>query len=97
MLWSLDMDDFTGTFCNQGKYPILTTVNALLNPKLKRQMPNAKVLWNTEASKSSNPDEPVQESSFFLNDVDKKLTSTGFYNSNNVFGLIQNKGNIIYT
>lgn len=96
MLWSLDMDDFTGTFCNQGKYPILTTVNVLLNPKLKRLMPDAKILWNTQASKSSNPDEPVQESSFFSNDVDKKLSSIGFYSSNNVFGLIQNKGNLIY-
>ncbi|RNA08689.1 acidic mammalian chitinase-like [Brachionus plicatilis] len=91
MLWSLDMDDFTGTFCNQGKYPILTTVNVLLNPKLKRPMPDAKILWNTENAKLSNPDEPIQESSLFINDTEKKLSSTGFYSSNNVFGLIQNK------
>uniref|UniRef100_A0A8C3BM77 GH18 domain-containing protein n=1 Tax=Cairina moschata TaxID=8855 RepID=A0A8C3BM77_CAIMO len=30
MVWSLDMDDFTGTFCKQGKYPLITTLkNAL--------------------------------------------------------------------
>ncbi|XP_042319700.1 acidic mammalian chitinase-like isoform X1 [Sceloporus undulatus] len=30
MVWSLDLDDFTGTFCNQGKYPLITTLkNAL--------------------------------------------------------------------
>ncbi|NWS78732.1 CHIA chitinase, partial [Crotophaga sulcirostris] len=26
MVWTLDMDDFTGTFCNQGKYPLITTL-----------------------------------------------------------------------
>uniref|UniRef100_G3UUJ2 GH18 domain-containing protein n=1 Tax=Meleagris gallopavo TaxID=9103 RepID=G3UUJ2_MELGA len=30
MVWTLDMDDFTGTFCKQGKYPLITTLkNAL--------------------------------------------------------------------
>lgn len=96
MLWSLDMDDFTGTFCNQGKYPILTTVNVLLNPKLKLPMPDAKVLWNTEVSKVTNSDEPIYESSMFLNDTDKKLSSIGYYSSNNVVGLIQNNGLFTY-
>uniref|UniRef100_A0A8C0IDK4 GH18 domain-containing protein n=1 Tax=Bubo bubo TaxID=30461 RepID=A0A8C0IDK4_BUBBB len=26
MVWTLDMDDFTGTFCKQGKYPLITTL-----------------------------------------------------------------------
>ncbi|XP_016848763.2 acidic mammalian chitinase [Anolis carolinensis] len=26
MVWALDLDDFTGTFCNQGKYPLITTL-----------------------------------------------------------------------
>lgn len=30
MVWTLDLDDFTGTFCKQGKYPLITTLkNAL--------------------------------------------------------------------
>uniref|UniRef100_A0A8C3XIW0 Acidic mammalian chitinase n=1 Tax=Chelydra serpentina TaxID=8475 RepID=A0A8C3XIW0_CHESE len=30
MVWSLDLDDFTGTFCNQGKFPLINTLkNAL--------------------------------------------------------------------
>ena len=26
MFWCLDLDDFTGKFCNQGKYPLITAV-----------------------------------------------------------------------
>ncbi|KFQ34127.1 Acidic mammalian chitinase, partial [Merops nubicus] len=26
MVWSLDMDDFTGTFCKEGKYPLISTL-----------------------------------------------------------------------
>ncbi|NXH21869.1 CHIA chitinase, partial [Bucco capensis] len=26
MVWSLDMDDFTGTFCKEGKYPLINTL-----------------------------------------------------------------------
>ena len=27
MIWALDFDDFTGKFCNEGRYPLLTTIN----------------------------------------------------------------------
>ena len=27
MAWSLDMDDFKGTFCEQGAYPLLKALN----------------------------------------------------------------------
>ncbi|KFW08119.1 Acidic mammalian chitinase, partial [Eurypyga helias] len=26
MVWALDMDDFTGTFCKEGKFPLITTL-----------------------------------------------------------------------
>lgn len=26
MVWSLDLDDFSGTFCGQGKYPLINTI-----------------------------------------------------------------------
>lgn len=30
MLWTLDMDDFTGAFCNQGQFPLTSALkNAL--------------------------------------------------------------------
>jgi len=31
MIWSLDFDDFTGAFCGQGKYPLLTIVKKTLD------------------------------------------------------------------
>ena len=33
MIWSIDMDDFNGDFCNQDKYPLLKTVNYYLKKK----------------------------------------------------------------
>ena len=30
MFWALDLDDFSGTFCDQGKYPLIQqTVDTL--------------------------------------------------------------------
>ena len=30
MVWSLDMDDFSGKFCKKGKFPLLTAMNRML-------------------------------------------------------------------
>uniref|UniRef100_H3B2Q9 GH18 domain-containing protein n=1 Tax=Latimeria chalumnae TaxID=7897 RepID=H3B2Q9_LATCH len=30
MVWTLDLDDFSGTFCNQGKYPLINTIRSVL-------------------------------------------------------------------
>ncbi|XP_014390101.1 PREDICTED: acidic mammalian chitinase isoform X2 [Myotis brandtii] len=30
MVWAIDLDDFTGTFCNQGKFPLTTTLKDAL-------------------------------------------------------------------
>ncbi len=27
MFWAIDLDDFDGNFCNQGKYPLINTVH----------------------------------------------------------------------
>ncbi|XP_077011894.1 chitotriosidase-1 isoform X2 [Tamandua tetradactyla] len=32
MVWTLDLDDFTGSFCNQGPYPLIRTLKQELNP-----------------------------------------------------------------
>jgi chitinase len=37
MIWSLDFDDFTGAFCGQGKYPLLTKVKKTLEKFQKRK------------------------------------------------------------
>ncbi|TRZ05959.1 hypothetical protein HGM15179_021148, partial [Zosterops borbonicus] len=26
MVWTIDLDDFTGTFCHQGKYPLISSL-----------------------------------------------------------------------
>ncbi|MEE6508382.1 hypothetical protein FKM82_020867 [Ascaphus truei] len=31
MVWTIDLDDFTGTFCNQGKYPLISKLKELLS------------------------------------------------------------------
>ena len=30
MIWSLDLDDFTGKFCNEGKYPLLSAAKVTI-------------------------------------------------------------------
>lgn len=30
-IWALDLDDFTGQFCEQGKYPLIGHLSTLLN------------------------------------------------------------------
>ncbi|XP_053339252.1 acidic mammalian chitinase-like [Clarias gariepinus] len=31
MVWTIDMDDFSGTFCNQGKYPLINVLHKAFN------------------------------------------------------------------
>uniref|UniRef100_A0A4W2G3H1 Acidic mammalian chitinase n=1 Tax=Bos indicus x Bos taurus TaxID=30522 RepID=A0A4W2G3H1_BOBOX len=33
MVWAIDLDDFTGTFCNQGKFPLINTLKDALGLK----------------------------------------------------------------
>ncbi|NWI51757.1 CHIA chitinase, partial [Calyptomena viridis] len=30
LVWTIDLDDFTGTFCNEGKYPLISTLKKSL-------------------------------------------------------------------
>ena len=30
MVWSLDLDDFTGSFCGNGKFPLINTIKSAL-------------------------------------------------------------------
>ena len=41
MFWSIDMDDFSGTFCQKGKYPIIKAARNLYLSK-KKSRPNEK-------------------------------------------------------
>nr|XP_014341447.1 PREDICTED: acidic mammalian chitinase-like [Latimeria chalumnae] len=43
MVWAIDLDDFTGLFCNQGVYPLMTKLKSLLGVQIDctspRQLP----------------------------------------------------------
>jgi chitinase len=49
MLWALDMDDFSGTFCNQGTYPLLRVMNFYLNPTKNIELPNYDSIWKVNS------------------------------------------------
>lgn len=95
MLWALDFDDFSGAFCHQGKYPILTTLNFYLRPELGVKLPKYEVLWNrkpADSAKSETP-KPTYETDLIISPKDSSHSlSPSFLNSHNVFGLIQNEG-----
>uniref|UniRef100_A0A8C3SLR7 Acidic mammalian chitinase n=1 Tax=Chelydra serpentina TaxID=8475 RepID=A0A8C3SLR7_CHESE len=55
MVWSLDLDDFTGTFCNQGKFPLINTLkNALGLQSASCTAPAQPISPNTEAPSSGS-------------------------------------------
>lgn len=99
MLWSLDMDDFTGRFCNQGSYPLLSTINYYLNPSGSgvSTLPDESVIRRGGASGSSGISDEVNnrmsiksESDFFRESSksEKDVVASSF----NVFNLINNDG-----
>ncbi|XP_019369835.1 PREDICTED: acidic mammalian chitinase-like [Gavialis gangeticus] len=44
VVWSLDLDDFTGTFCGEGKYPLITTLKTGLGLQSSTCKPPAQPL-----------------------------------------------------
>ncbi|XP_066091039.1 chitotriosidase-1 [Saccopteryx bilineata] len=55
MVWALDMDDFAGSFCNQGRYPLIKTLQTELNlPSIPLEPPRP------EAPTAAPPSEPEQ-------------------------------------
>ena len=93
MLWALDMDDFSGDFCNQGKYPILRTINHYMNPRLPIEMPNYNIYENKgiESLKKSKF-EPKSESEFIVAATSEIIDglSSEFLTSTNAFSLLKN-------
>ncbi|XP_009886537.1 PREDICTED: acidic mammalian chitinase-like isoform X1 [Charadrius vociferus] len=49
MVWALDLDDFTGTFCKEGKYPLITTLK------------NGLGLQNSDCVSPPQPNPPITE------------------------------------
>ncbi|OXB54856.1 hypothetical protein ASZ78_000295 [Callipepla squamata] len=67
MVWALDMDDFTGTFCKQGKYPLITTLKNALGQK-SSNLHGMRGSYKSE--KQSAPDQ-------FWSKMDKLILLTG--------------------
>ncbi|XP_017354841.1 acidic mammalian chitinase isoform X2 [Cebus imitator] len=47
MVWAIDLDDFTGTFCDQGKFPLISTLKKALS------------LHNASCTTPAEPTEPI--------------------------------------
>ena len=97
MIWALDFDDFTGNFCNQGKYPLLSVLNHYLRPSLNVPMPKSNLLWASKsnsltASKTMSvlntaSKRPTYETDLMLSKADSDSAAP-----HNIFGLIKNEG-----
>ena len=61
MIWSLDMDDFRGQFCCQGKFPLVRTIKAVLHGQLK--------LLPKERICSTCPTKEYKSISFILQEI----------------------------
>lgn len=88
MIWALDMDDFTGTFCNQGEYPLLKAINYYLNPNLNIILPRYDSIWKLDNDLIETED-PKLENDFIIK-KNNIFDASGFSSSNNIFGLIDN-------
>ena len=88
MLWALDMDDFKGNFCNQGKYPILKTINHYLNPSAKVELPSYEIGDSIDRKQAFSP----RKESDFIVPPSKIIDglSSEFLTSTNAFSLVKN-------
>lgn len=95
MIWAMDMDDFSGEFCNQGKYPILTTINHYMNPELKLNVPVYQMTRPTAAdfkrSDRNHEFKPTLESDF-IKPASKEIDtlSSDLLTTTNAFSLMNN-------
>jgi hypothetical protein len=74
MFWAIDLDDFSGAFCKQGKYPLMNIARSeILNPTLAspRNLKEKSVFCMLDMSAILRRD----EGQFFLEDIDIELCS----------------------
>jgi chitinase len=59
MFWALDLDDFTGGFCNEGKYPLMNTAVNLIRGQTDWTTSTKPTTTTTTTTTTMNP-LPVQ-------------------------------------
>jgi chitinase len=52
-IWSIDLDDFTGEFCNQSKFPLLYTIKKELDSEIEPPGTSPPELSSTENKQTS--------------------------------------------
>lgn len=97
MLWTLDYDDFNGEFCNQGKYPILSTINYYMNKNFNSLLPQYEITNTIKSNETRLNFNPKLESDLISTPSKKVSTLTSStLSSTNAFSLINNDELQIY-
>ncbi|XP_063070826.1 acidic mammalian chitinase-like isoform X2 [Engraulis encrasicolus] len=61
MVWSLALDDFSGTFCGQGKYPLINTIKTGLGTGTSCKSPPNPIPPVTPTSRPQPPPQPTKK------------------------------------
>ncbi|CAF0725854.1 unnamed protein product [Didymodactylos carnosus] len=101
MVWSLDLDDFTGEFCKAGKYPLLTTIKKTLDTLQPPTTPIRIQKMTTEASSIATSDFPSSRHTLnqarlaTLPDLSAVKLSSKLFSNNELRALIRSNLNLI--
>ncbi|KAI3379773.1 hypothetical protein SNEBB_002045 [Seison nebaliae] len=77
MIWTLDFDDFSGQFCDDGKYPILRTVDETLTDILPTEPPTIPILHDD--FDNSSPSTSIVQFSLFIYFMSLSVIIIKFY------------------
>merc|ERR1712002_1387772 len=61
MIWAIDLDDFSGKFCEQGRYPLLTTIHNMLIKGGHKRGSESSFKHKNEVSSGKVPDVKVPD------------------------------------
>ncbi|XP_066479488.1 acidic mammalian chitinase-like [Tiliqua scincoides] len=58
MVWTIDMDDFTGTFCGEGKYPLMNALKSALGVTTPNGSANSILIFLSDCKGTSSQGQP---------------------------------------